>query len=165
MVDCDVVCVRGDSISPRIHNHILGIRTTPSGHPVRLGPTCRKARHVALVDPQSITVNAVANSLPRVSAQGSASIYSKDDGNLKLTVSSTTGKRTRRLVRIDSRKTAVDPLFPAQNVPYNMAAYLVVETPSVGYTIAEQKQIVDALSAWLTASSGANVTKVLGGES
>jgi hypothetical protein len=37
--------------------------------------------------------------------------------------------------------------------------------PVVGFTITEQKQIIDALTAWLTASTGANVTKLLGGES
>jgi hypothetical protein len=45
-----------------------------------------------------------------------------------------------------------------------MSVYLVIDIPTVGYTNAEQKYQVDALTAWLTASSGANVTKVLGGE-
>jgi hypothetical protein len=116
-------------------------------------------------DPQSVTINAVANSLPRTSVNGSASVYTKDDGNVKLTVSSAYGKRTRRTARIDFRKTAADPLFPAQNVPYSMSTYIVADVPVQGFTIVEQKQIVDALTAWLTASTGANVTKLLGGES
>jgi len=45
-----------------------------------------------------------------------------------------------------------------------MSAYLVVDVPITGYTIAEQKQIVDALIAYLSASSGAATTKLLGGE-
>jgi hypothetical protein len=116
-------------------------------------------------DPQSITVNAVANVLPRVQTNQSGAVYSKDDGNLKLTISSAYGKRTRRTARVDFRKTAADPLFPAQNTPYSMSVYIVADVPPVGFTIVEQKQIVDSLTAWLTASSGANVTKVLGGES
>jgi len=116
-------------------------------------------------DPQSLTVNAVANVLPRVQTNQSGAVYSKDDGNLKLTVSSAYGKRTRRTARVDFRKTAADPLFPAQNTPYTMSAYIVADVPPVGFTIVEQKQIVDALTAWLTASTGANVTKLLGGES
>lgn len=116
-------------------------------------------------DPQSITVNAVANVLPRVQTNQSGAVYSKDDGNLKLTVSSAYGKRIRRTARVDARKTAQDPLFPAQNTPYSMSAYIVCDVPPTGYTIVEQKQIVDALTAWMTASSGANVTKLLGGES
>jgi hypothetical protein len=45
-----------------------------------------------------------------------------------------------------------------------MSVYLVVDTPKTGYTVAEQKQIVDALTAYLTASSGARATQLLGGE-
>jgi hypothetical protein len=116
-------------------------------------------------DPQSVTINAVANSLPRVTTRDNTSVYSKDDGNVKLTVSSAYGKRTRRTARIDFRKTAQDPLFPAQNTPYSMSTYIVADVPTSGFTIVEQKQIIDALTAWLTASTGANVTKLLGGES
>jgi len=116
-------------------------------------------------DPQSITINAVPNSLPRTGVGASSASYSKDDGNVKLTVSHTYGKRTRRTARIDFRKTAVDPLFPAQNTPYSMSTYIVADVPVTGFSITEQKQIIDALSAWLTASSGSNVTKLLGGES
>jgi hypothetical protein len=46
-----------------------------------------------------------------------------------------------------------------------MACYVVVDVPKVGYTITEQKQLVDALAAYLTASSGAAITRLLGGES
>jgi hypothetical protein len=45
-----------------------------------------------------------------------------------------------------------------------MSAYLVVNTPKVGYTVAEAKAVVDALVAYLAASSGARVTQLLGGE-
>lgn len=116
-------------------------------------------------DPQSITINSVAQTLPRTGVGPSSASYSKDDGNTKLTVSHTYGKRVRRTARIDFRKTAADALFPAQNTPYSMSTYIVADVPTTGFTIAEQKQIIDALSAWLTASSGANVTKLLGGES
>jgi hypothetical protein len=33
-----------------------------------------------------------------------------------------------------------------------------------GYTVAEAKYIVDALTLWATASTGAKVTQLLGGE-
>lgn len=45
-----------------------------------------------------------------------------------------------------------------------MSTYLVVDVPTDGYTIVEQKQIVDALVAYLSATSGARVTQLLGGE-
>lgn len=116
-------------------------------------------------DPQSVTINAVANSLPRVSTNGSTSVYQKDDGNVKLTVQHTAGKRVRRVARIDLRKTAPDALFPQQNSPYSMGIQLIVDVPPTGFTITEQKQLADALTGWATASSGANLTKLLGGES
>jgi hypothetical protein len=46
-----------------------------------------------------------------------------------------------------------------------MSMNVVIDVPDTGYTAAEAKQIVDALTAYLTASSGANVTKLIGGES
>lgn len=116
-------------------------------------------------DPQTITINTVANTLPRVSTNGASSVYQKDDGNVKLTASHTTGKRTRRVARIDYRKTAADPLFPQQNTAFSMGIQLIVDVPTVGFTVTEQKQIADALLGWATATSGANLTKLLGGES
>lgn len=119
---------------------------------------------MAFADPQSVTINAVANSLPRTSTLPNSSEYTKDDGSVKLTVSHSYGKRTRRLVRIDHSKTAADPLQASINVRATLSAYIVMDIPATGYSIAEQKQIVDALSAYLTASSGARVTQALGGE-
>jgi len=117
-------------------------------------------------DPQSVTINAVANSLPRTSVGNNSASYTKDDGLVKLSIShSTSGKRTRRLIKLDHAKLAADPLTAGVNVKANVQTYLVMDVPEVGYTIAEQKQIVDALVAYLAASSGANVTKILGGES
>lgn len=115
-------------------------------------------------DPQTLTINAVANTLPRTPTGANAGQFTKDDGNVKLTVSHQLGKRNRRNVRVDFRKVAADPLSTGFNKEYSMSAYLLIDTPVVGFTIVEQKQIVDALTAWLTASTGANVTKVLGGE-
>jgi hypothetical protein len=116
---------------------------------------------MAFADPQSVTLNAVANSLPRVSVDLNSSIYRKDDGNVQLDISDIYGKRARRSVRLTHRKVAVDPLVPANSTPYSMSAYLVVDVPLVGYSIAEQKYNVDGLVGWLIS---ANITKLLGGE-
>jgi hypothetical protein len=114
-------------------------------------------------DPQSITINAVAQTLPRISSEPNAGTFRKDDTTVSLRVSHQYGKKTRRVVRLDHKKIAPD-VFTSDNREYSMAVYLVIETPTTGYTVAEQKQIVDGLTAYLTASSGANVTKTLGGE-
>ena len=118
-----------------------------------------------LADPQSVTINSVAQSLPAVSRGQFQSVYQKDDGTVKLSVSHAYGKRTRRTVRIDFSKVAADPLISAQNIKYSMSTYLVIDQPITGFTVTEAKQIVDALTGYLTASSGAKVTSVLGGES
>lgn len=116
-------------------------------------------------DPQSLTINAVANSLPRTSSGVNAGAFTKDDGNVKMIVSHSYGKRNRRQIRVDFRKVAADPLATGFNKEYSMSTYLVVDHPPVGFTNTELKYVVDALTAFLTASSGANVTKLLGGES
>lgn len=118
-----------------------------------------------LTDPQSITINAIANSLPRTAAGVNSGVFTKEDGNTKLSVSHTYGKRTRRMVRVDVSKIAADPLISAQNIKYSMGTYLVVDVPVTGYTVAEAKQVIDGFIAYLSASSGAVITKILGGES
>lgn len=119
---------------------------------------------MAFADPQTVTINAIAKTLPRVNVGTNQSVYLKDDQEVKLTASHQYGKRIRRSIRLDHRKTAADPLISSQNIIYTMSAYLVVDVPVTGYTVAEAKQIVDGLLAYLTASSGAQVTKLLGGE-
>ena len=116
-------------------------------------------------DPQSVTINAVANTLPRTSSGTNSGAFTKDDGLVKLSVSHQYGKRNRRVIRLDHAKIAADPLLAGVNVKASMACYFVMDVPQTGYTLAEAKQIADGLTAYLTASTGANITKVLGGES
>lgn len=120
---------------------------------------------MAYSDPQTLTVNAVAKTLPRISTSGTSSTYSIDDGSLQLAVSHSLGnKRTRRTARVNASKISADPLQPAYNVKNSMSAYIVVDVPPVGgYTLVEQAQIMKALTDWLGVS--ANATKLLGGES
>lgn len=118
-------------------------------------------------DPQSVTINAVANSLPRTTAGVNQGVFSKDDGLVVMSISHQYGKRSRRALKLTHSKVAADPLISSTNIRYSMSATLVVDTPLTGngYTVAEAKQIVDALVAYLAASSGARVTQLLGGES
>lgn len=115
-------------------------------------------------DPQSVTINAVAIPLPRVSSGVNSGVFSSADGAVKLTVSHAYGKRARRTIRIDHSKISADPLQPSTNARYSMSTYIVVDAPAVGYSSAEIKQVVDGLTAYLTGSTGARVTQLLGGE-
>jgi hypothetical protein len=119
---------------------------------------------MAFADPQTLTINAVANPLPRTSSGTNNGAFTKDDGTVRLSVSHAYGKRTRRTIRVEHSKIAADPLISAQNIKYSLSAYIVVDAPVTGYTVAEAKQIVDALTGYLTASSGARTTQLLGGE-
>lgn len=120
---------------------------------------------MAFSDPQTITINAIANTLPRTSSGDYRGSFTKDDGTVRLTFSHAIGKRTRSVARVDHSKIAPNPLIAAENIKFSMSISLIVDTPDTGYTITEQKQVVDALIAYLSASSGANVTKILGRES
>lgn len=121
---------------------------------------------MAFADPQGITVNAVDFVLNKTqSASGNApSIFQTADPGYKLTISHAYGKRVRRVARVDHQKIDPDPLQPETNVPYAMGVYLVVDVPPYGFTVADQKLITLGLTNWLTVSSAANITKLLGGE-
>lgn len=113
-------------------------------------------------DPQSVTVNAVAQSLPAVSRETFKSTYRKDDTTYELVIAHDEKTRNRRTVRLNNRKIAADPLVTSQNAEYTMSAYLVIDHPNDGYTNTELKDIVLGLVGWLTS---ANILKVVGGES
>lgn len=115
---------------------------------------------MAFADPQTI----LTQTLPRTSSGPNTGTFTKDDGSRQLDVAHQYGRRTRRVIKFTDTKTAADPLNPTVNRPYSMSVSLVVDVPVFGYTVAEEKAIVDGLVAYLTASSGARVTQLLGGE-
>lgn len=123
-----------------------------------------KALSMAFTDPQSVTIGGVAHSLPRVSSGVNQGSFTTNDGLVKLTVSSQYGKRTRRTLRLEHSKIAPDPLISSQNVKFSMSTYIVTDTPVTGYSVSEAKAVVDALVAYLAASTGARITQLLGGE-
>lgn len=116
-------------------------------------------------DPQTITINAVPITLPRIGMSLDSGAFQKDDASYKESISHAYGKRTRRTIRLDAKKLGPDVMDSSLQVPYTMAVYAVVDVPTVGYSLVEQKQICDGFLAYLTASSGAKVAQFLGGES
>jgi hypothetical protein len=120
---------------------------------------------MAFSDPQSVTISGTAISLPRTSSGKNESGYTSGDGLVALTASSSYGKRTRRVIRIDHSKITADPFISTTNVKVSMSTYLVFDVPPAGYTNAEAKAVYDGFVAALNASSGALITKLLGGES
>lgn len=119
---------------------------------------------MSFADPQSVTVNAVPISMPRTSSGVNSGVFTSADGNSRLSVAHAYGKRTRRTIRLDSSKISADPMLPSQNVKLSNSVYLVVDAPIAGFTSTELKQYIDGFLAALTASSGAKITQLLGGE-
>jgi len=119
---------------------------------------------MAFNDPQSLTLNGSAVSLPRTGSGVGSGTFTSNDGTSEIIVSSTYGKRTRRTARVNVSKIAPDPLISSQNIRYSSSVYLVVDQPVTGFTVAELTDIVKSITTWLSASSNANTTKLLGGE-
>lgn len=113
-------------------------------------------------DPQSVTVNSVAQSLPKIFSPDGKGRYQKDDGSYLLTLSGAPqGNRRSYLVRLDHQKLVADAFVAANNIQVNSFCYLVMNVPKLGYTNAEVKDMTLGLTGWATS---ANLLKVLGGE-
>lgn len=119
---------------------------------------------MALADPQSVTIGAATTPLPRVSVGPNASTYSSADSTVQLSASHAYGKRIRRTARVTSTKITTDPLLTNVNVRVSASAYVVLDVPTSGFTAAEQNDLLLSIATWLSATSGANAAKLIGGE-
>jgi hypothetical protein len=114
-----------------------------------------------LTDPQSVTINAVAVSLPWTQNGATVNTYTAADGNTYMTTKqNSTASRFRREIRLSQKKIAADPIS-AVNVEKGFSVYLVIDEPRAGFSDAEIKYVIEALKTWLTS---ANQDKVLGAE-
>jgi hypothetical protein len=118
---------------------------------------------MAFADPQTVTISGAAKSLKRTGYGPSSGTLATVEGDVALKISHQGGRRFRRTVRLEHSKIAPDP-FTSDQTKFSMTAYIVIDTPVTGYTATEAKAVVDGLTAWLTATSGSNVTAVLGSE-
>jgi hypothetical protein len=113
-----------------------------------------------LTDPQ--TIGAV--SLPRTGLANDTATYTAADGSYSLRIQQVRGKdRTRSIISYQQNKIAADPLT-AVNQRVSAVASVTISAPPSGFTSTELKDLFAGLSTALTASTGAMVIKVLGGE-
>lgn len=116
------------------------------------------------VDPQTVTVNAVAQTLPR---QGSATpdrigTFATADGTFTFDIrQNKTANRFRREVRLTQKKIAADP-FTSINREVSTSVMFVVDEPRSGFSDTELQYLSDAVRTWV--GTGSNLTKLLGGE-
>jgi hypothetical protein len=121
---------------------------------------------MSFADPQSVTIGTTPGtvSLPRTGSGVNTGAFTSNDGTTDVLVSHQYGKRTRRQARIDYKKIAPNPLISSENIQFSASVYLVVDLPQTGFTVSDAKDLVVALTTWLTASTNANTVKLLGGE-
>jgi hypothetical protein len=114
-------------------------------------------------DPQSVTVSGSAKSLPRVDVGNRTAVYENTTAGYTLKLSHQVGRRNRHTVRLDSTKTAADPLLDGVSKQYSMSAMLIIDNPPVGFSSTEVEAVAKALVDY--AAVAGNLTKVVGGES
>jgi len=115
-----------------------------------------------LTDPQVVTVNAVAKSMPRVSSSGTAAIYKLADGTYRLDVSHQESKqRVRSLAKVTQQAVVVDPLTSANDYD-ELRIHFVMDRPEYGFTVTQCQQLVTGFKTWLT---DAMVAQLFGQES
>lgn len=119
-----------------------------------------------LADPQTITISSNARTLAQTDLTASTGVYTDTDNGLTLYVTQRVEKGTgtrRATVSLTTTKIAADPLT-AINQRVDDAVTISFKVPPSGFTKAEIAAAFAGLSSWLTASTNANLNKVLGGE-
>jgi hypothetical protein len=110
-----------------------------------------------LTDPQVVTVNAVAKSMPRIAIGDLQATYSKDDESYKLKISHLKSKkRIRTMARVDYRAVVADPLT-AVNDYETLGIYVVIDRPEVAFSVTDVDNLVQGFKAWLTTTIVTNL--------
>jgi hypothetical protein len=121
---------------------------------------------MSFADPQTLTIApASAVSLPRTSVGEDESEYTSGDGLLQMIASHNYGKRTRRMLRVNTSKIAPDAFRPSENVKVSMSCYIVFDLPPAGYTPTEALAVYTGFKTQFSASSDLLISKLLAGES
>jgi hypothetical protein len=118
-----------------------------------------------LTEPQSVTTDA-AHSLPRTGTSSNSGTFENfTDGYEFSIVHDYSTSRQRHVVWLEQTKIVTDPLFSTQNKQVVARATLTVSAPPSGFTQTQLKELAKGLMSNLTASTDANLIKIIGGES
>lgn len=117
-----------------------------------------------LTDPQAVTVGGTAISLPRTGSDKSSSDYTSADGLSQMRVGQTVNASTKQTtISLKTNKIAADPITAVNSRKSDL--WTITNTaPLDGFTVTEIRDQLIGLANALTASSGALITKILGGE-
>jgi hypothetical protein len=120
-------------------------------------------------DPQTLTVNAVAKALVRINQDGYGSSYllRSSTDEFRLNIRNSTYVDKKRGVSIDRHNVEfIHTVFPVAPATLSVIrkTYVVIENQQ-GDTLTDPTYVASALLAWLTATSNANITKLMNFES
>lgn len=119
---------------------------------------------MAFSDPQTITIDSVAITLPRINTGTAEGHFISADGNTRLELAPKNGNRRTSVCRLYQNKLIADPLIGTVNVRVGDMWSLTLNRPKDGYSDTEALNQLTALIAWLTASTNANAKKFIAGE-
>lgn len=120
---------------------------------------------MALADPQSITYDGTAISLPRTGQGNNEGTFTSSDGNYQLSVRHSYGSTNRHSVKITRKTLTASPTTPANNINTLSGVNITVTLPSQGVTVAEAQKLLKALLASLSASTYAIADAIVSGQS
>ncbi|DAD50539.1 coat protein [ssRNA phage Gerhypos.4_57] len=120
-------------------------------------------------DPQTLTVNAVAKALVRINQDEYSSEYllRTTTNEFRLKIRNTSYRDKARNVMIDRHNVEfTETVFPVAPATLSTVrkTYVVIENQQ-GDTLADPTYDAAALLSWLTASTNANITKLMNFES
>lgn len=115
-------------------------------------------------EPQSVTLDGAAKSLNRLNFTANGSEFATADTSVRMSIQHILGRRHRHTIRLKKDSLVANPLVSGQNINQSISVLLTVDVPP-GYDTAAAKDAVKGLLANLTASTDANITKLVGGES
>jgi len=121
---------------------------------------------LAFADPITVTVNAVAKVMPRLSittnGNTTTSKYATADGLFSYEISHTrSGGRVRTLVKLTQRAIVTNPLDSTNDYD-TLVTYKVFDRPDYGFSSTQLAQQSAGLDGWTDAT---NIGKLYGGES
>lgn len=121
---------------------------------------------MAFADPQSITIDGSTFACARVFSPSTTGTFVSSDISQKISVGPQpmSNGRTRRTAALVNTKITADPLVATTNVRVSDTIRLIIDRPVNGYSDAEVVKQVTGFITWLTASSNANLVKLVAGE-
>jgi hypothetical protein len=88
-------------------------------------------------EPLVVTVSGAAKNLARIGSSDLKGVFNNTASGLRATISHTSGKRDRHIVRLDFNKLVPDAFTEGINRNVSMSVQLSVDAPTVGFTVAE----------------------------